>query len=690
MPQQLSPWLESAYGWNFGENNWNTGIDNNQLKFSFMFDRNVEGVVSSLPAAVNGQAYFLTTDNRIYFAVGTTWFSTPVPKWFEFVVRSTGDVYQFNGSAAVAVDSITDLDARLDAVEVTVASLGTAAFENVEFFATQAQLDVAEADAAAYTDNLRDDLSQISLWSQGAAVDGITDDTAAITSAISANVSVFSNYGTTKTTFNSTPTGLDGIGKIILSTPVRTEWINPASRLTSARISPPGFSYVPNYGIRCVAPGVAQHGIDLAKLFESNHSLFFGNSEYWVDPINGLDTNAGTVAAPFKTIKKAYQASGTGTIRLAAGTYTDAFFLEFSDNNVSAGTVARPIRIIGMGEVTIRAPGDQPSALTWVLSGSNYTATPSGSQTANAILWSRNGGVFRVPYKTDLTALGTVPNGWTQDAGTKLISIKLSGINVESIKSELEIMYSRPTNIGCRGTTTYIENVKFRGDNSFLASDDGSAHRTTVYMKNCSLSYMGGMNFTSNGARCFFQNVNSTEALNGDGFNYYDVGGPGVPGGVFSEALEIDCTATNNSTPIYNFDTGDPSSPSRIWDGNRNKQGSSGHDSSVICRINGVYSGNFGQNIADTGANSKTWMIGSQCLEVYAELAAGGTQGRYMGLWTEGAAYLDNVLSVGTTLSYGFYNQSGTSKHLNCQYRGFTANMALVAGVIDALNPSSP
>ena len=25
MTQQLSPWLEGAYGWNFGEGGWNTG-----------------------------------------------------------------------------------------------------------------------------------------------------------------------------------------------------------------------------------------------------------------------------------------------------------------------------------------------------------------------------------------------------------------------------------------------------------------------------------------------------------------------------------------------------------------------------------------------------------------------------------------------------------------------------------------
>jgi len=159
MAQQQSPFLEAAYGWNFGEGGWNSGMDQNLLKFSFMFDRNVDSIVASLPAAVNGQAHYLTTDNRLYFAVGSTYFSTPVPKWFTVFVRSTGQTHQYNGTSLVQIDSPAQLDSRLDAVELTVANLGTAAFQSVEFFATQAELDVVSASASNYTDALRGDLA---------------------------------------------------------------------------------------------------------------------------------------------------------------------------------------------------------------------------------------------------------------------------------------------------------------------------------------------------------------------------------------------------------------------------------------------------------------------------------------------------------------------------------------------------
>lgn len=154
MPQQTSPFLESKYGWNYGESAWNTGMDENLVKMGFMFDGNVDAITASLPPVSNGTAYFLTTDNRFYFAVGGVYYSSPCPKYFIFKLKSNGNWYQFNGTSAVQIDNPTQTDTRLDAAETTISSLGTAAFEDVADLATQAELDVASAQANSYSDGV--------------------------------------------------------------------------------------------------------------------------------------------------------------------------------------------------------------------------------------------------------------------------------------------------------------------------------------------------------------------------------------------------------------------------------------------------------------------------------------------------------------------------------------------------------
>lgn len=146
MTQQTSPFLEGKFGWDLGESNWNLGMDENLKKFSYMFDKNIDGIVSSLPVAVNGTAYFNTTDNRIYFAVAGSYTSTPVPKWFVLTLRSTGATYQFNGTSLDLVDSPSDIDSRLDALESGKAPINNPTFTGTVSGVTKAMVGLGNVD----------------------------------------------------------------------------------------------------------------------------------------------------------------------------------------------------------------------------------------------------------------------------------------------------------------------------------------------------------------------------------------------------------------------------------------------------------------------------------------------------------------------------------------------------------------
>lgn len=119
MTQKTSPFLEGKYGWNYGESGWNLGMDEDLLKFSYMFDANIDAIVGSLPSAVTGEAYFLTTDNRVYYSVNSTYYSAPVPKGFTLKLKTTGANYQFDGSSLVPIRSNFELEADTQSLENT-------------------------------------------------------------------------------------------------------------------------------------------------------------------------------------------------------------------------------------------------------------------------------------------------------------------------------------------------------------------------------------------------------------------------------------------------------------------------------------------------------------------------------------------------------------------------------------------
>lgn len=153
MPQQTSPFLEGKYGWNYGESGWNSGMDENMLKFSFMFDGNIDSIVVSLPSPSAGTAHFLTTDNRLYFSVGLNWYSSPTPKWFTVRIKSSGLTYQFDGTQLISVPNNSSLSTSIQQLQANFLLLGTASTKATEFFASKTQLDTSLVTANDYTDS---------------------------------------------------------------------------------------------------------------------------------------------------------------------------------------------------------------------------------------------------------------------------------------------------------------------------------------------------------------------------------------------------------------------------------------------------------------------------------------------------------------------------------------------------------
>ncbi len=428
------------------------------------------------------------------------------------------------------------------------------------------------------------------------------------------------------------------------------------SQLVTSRVKPVGFAYVPGEVFSCSGPGLALHNFDAATLFDQTYSNQLSVGEVFIDP-NGSDSNNGQLNSPMRTIEAASAIPNVGRIWVKPGVYTDRFMVRGS--TMLAGGQARPIRIEawgGPGTVTWRAPGAQPSDMNWTASGMAFQATPPGGEFVNHIVFREDGREIHIQFFPSAAQVMDVASGWSQDPVSKQITVRHENRNFlsPSERGRLEIMYLRPVNHVIYGATVFLRHINFRADNQLLVMPEGQL-RPTIYAKNCAFQYLAYHNVQLFGALSLFQECTSENSLGGDGWNYYE----DTENGRSCQAVEVDCIGRNNGIPQY-----------RDFDGYRNKQGSSGHGNSVICRINGVYERNYGQAIADTGTGSRTWMVGSKLSTSRHPVPINMTQQGAAGtLYIEGTAWLDHVQGSDQTWPMGLW-VDGTAYLNECLFSG--------------------
>lgn len=447
------------------------------------------------------------------------------------------------------------------------------------------------------------------------------------------------------------------------------------------RARPPGFEYVPGTISGCAGPGRAYHDIDVQSLFDTRFSSHQGTTEVWVDPVKGVDSNSGGNEDPYRTVGAAMtNTPSLGCIWLMPGVYTDRLDVRASQNLIGDGTMARAVHIKawgGPGTVTWRAPGAQPRQMAWMddhPSSMLYSAVPPGGELVSHIVFHEQTREVQLQWYSTPAAVNAVASGWAQDPSTKRLHLRHEGrdFTKPGELDRLEIMYERPSEHLLYGAKLYLENITIRGDSQLTVRyQDGI--RPIIYAKGCRFGYLGYHNLQVVGAEIYLQNCLSERSLNGDGVNYYD-DARGQP----SEAVEIDCVFRDNGVRQY-----------RSFDGDRNAQGSSGHDASRICRINGLYEGNFGQNIADTGAASRTWMVGSKLGSPAGDFSPQSPHSGYYNLWTEGDAWLDHVQAGGAMSMYGLWVERGETRLHRCPLSG---TVAAVGGKVESTeyNPAIP
>jgi len=103
MAELTDPFLEVKWGYSEGEDGWGPSLNADLVKFAFFHNRRLDGSVSTLPPTpVDGEAYFNTTDQRVYYRANSTWYSSPVPLGTDFTLKGTEEEVYYDGTTTLS------------------------------------------------------------------------------------------------------------------------------------------------------------------------------------------------------------------------------------------------------------------------------------------------------------------------------------------------------------------------------------------------------------------------------------------------------------------------------------------------------------------------------------------------------------------------------------------------------------
>lgn len=316
-----------------------------------------------------------------------------------------------------------------------------------------------------------------------------------------------------------------------------------------------------------------------------------GIVNYYVDGVNGLDSNNGAVNAPFKTISAAIAAGSVGVIWVKPGTYYESL------GNVIGTTVQRDIQIrtfTGNQDVLIRNTFD-PAALVWTLeTGSTYKATISSTvyRVLDLSLTDVLGDRKDFKKQTSIANVNANPGSWYYDSGTGIVYVRRfsntapgSDILIPKASTNCQINANR---------ALFLRNLTFEGGGGLTALTDGTS-RPRFYLLNCIIKYAANDGVRTLGGSCYSQGcIVARSGL--DNFNYHD------SGSLLSRAVEIDCVS---------YGAGDLAAKGDSVVGDT-QNASSMHDAGSVLRVNGRYYESYGPVIPDT-TSAVSYNVGVEC-----------------------------------------------------------------------------
>lgn len=346
---------------------------------------------------------------------------------------------------------------------------------------------------------------------------------------------------------------------------------------------------------------------------------------YYVDYNNGNDTNNGlTSGTALKKLRTALNKADVDIVMIAGGVYPRSFG--------TFGDITKSVSIISYnGEAVISMHED----LAWSLSAGQQKTYQANRANVVSVYDSRykdgKGDYLKFTQKASTAEVEANPGSFYFDSVANIVYVQMSDSRVPDTDIRAYLLFNNKVT---GATTCYLEGISFESGGSPLwpSTVDGVA-LPSVYAKNCKFKYgLESNGIRAEGATVYLQNCEAARNLD-DGFNYH------IKSAVNCKVIEVNCVGRDNG---LSADT---------------DNGSTMHDGGKIIRVNGVYYGNVGPNVADVNDNTESWNLGCFGFNSKAVAANQNTD------FTQDSAskvWLDTCASFSSSLS--LQNRSATSQ----------------------------
>ncbi|VDH16097.1 Uncharacterised protein [Algoriella xinjiangensis] len=376
-------------------------------------------------------------------------------------------------------------------------------------------------------------------------------------------------------------------------------WIRNAQFKVYPFVKPTDFTWEIPYKIFQIDNG--KFFLDWKGLFVEKVKADYDRlTKYYVDNVNGLDTNNGLMPeTAFKTIAYARDTIGARNIILAKGIWLfNECFKTFIDNN----SISEPLIVRCLDGKAEMINGYRGSTYTWSASNGCYSTSRTNVVNVLDLTNKDENGVYQNLSKVrSIAECQLTANSWFTD-GT-LIYIHTRDKRVPDTNIILSFDTQNVYTAGLNVPYVYFENIVSYADNIYNAllfkNNATNQFKTKVYLKSC-----GGVNNSrGNGLAldnfkeailegCFGANVLR------DALNYHTTS---LSSGFSpSKILEIDC---------FGYNTGQGSNSET------SSNGSTTHEGSTIIRLNSTFNTAKGSVIADVNAGAMSLNLGVESNE---------------------------------------------------------------------------